>query len=156
MPANELPDIPTLPVQHYSQQGLSDCLAACALMVLDYLGKPMPYGRLLRTLDIGPIGAPRRNILRLSEHGIGVVYREASLTIIADYLKRGLPVIAFVDTGELSYWTSTTNHAVVIIGFTAEVVILLDPACPAQQYEVTLGEFLLAWLNCDYSCAVLQ
>ena len=156
MPANELPDIPILPVRHHSQRDLSDCLAACATMVLNYIGKPVPYARLLRILEIGPIGAPRRNILRLSDHGIGVVYREASLSIIAEHLRRGQPVIAFVDTGELSYWTSTTNHAVVIVGITPEFVTLLDPAFPAQPYQVMMDEFLLAWLNCDYSCAVLQ
>jgi ABC-type bacteriocin/lantibiotic exporter with double-glycine peptidase domain len=66
MPQTELPVIPPLPVRHYKQTQLADCLAACAAMVLDYLQKSIAYERLLRLLGIGLIGAPRRNILQLS------------------------------------------------------------------------------------------
>jgi ABC-type bacteriocin/lantibiotic exporter with double-glycine peptidase domain len=157
MPQTELPVIRPLPVQHREQKQLADCLAACAAMVLDYLHKPVAYERLLYLLEIGPIGAPRRNILHLSQIGISVVYREASLTIIAECLTHGQPVIAFVDTGELtSYWETTTNHAVVIVGLQPDTVSLLDPAHPSTICQVPVEEFLLAWLNCDYTCAILE
>lgn len=101
MPQTELPVIPPLPVQHREQTQLADCLAACAAMVLNYLQKSVAYERLLQLMGIGPVGAPRRNILQLSQLGISVVYREASLAIVADYLANGHPVIAFVDTVNL-------------------------------------------------------
>jgi ABC-type bacteriocin/lantibiotic exporter with double-glycine peptidase domain len=157
MPQTELPVIPPLPVRHREQTQLADCLAACAAMVLDYLQKPVAYERLLRLMEIGPVGAPRRNILHLSQIGISAIYREASLTIVADYLAGSHPVIAFVDTGELtSYWETTTNHAVVIVGLEPDAISLLDPAYPGRIYRVPVEEFLLAWLNCDYTCAILQ
>ena len=82
MPKDSLPNVAALNVPHYAQKGLSDCLAACAAMVLAYHGKPTPYSKLLELLKISPIGAPRRNILNLSRlRGVTVIYREATLPI---------------------------------------------------------------------------
>ena len=67
-------------------------------MVLDYLDQPTSYNQLLSLLRIGPIGAPRRNILQLTRLGIDVAYREATLPLVVEFLQAGLPVIAFVDT----------------------------------------------------------
>lgn len=39
MPSDLLPDIPPLAVPHQVQTGPSDCLAACAAMVLAYRDK---------------------------------------------------------------------------------------------------------------------
>jgi ABC-type bacteriocin/lantibiotic exporter with double-glycine peptidase domain len=157
MPSNLLPDIPPLPVPHHVQAGPSDCLAACAAMALAYYGRSTPYGKLLRLLNIGPIGAPRRNILNLSRlRGVTVIYREATLPIAAQYLRAGLPVIAFVDTGELGYWSSTTNHALVLIGIEKDDVLVNDPAVMDAPMRVPNGEFDLAWLNADNACAVIS
>jgi ABC-type bacteriocin/lantibiotic exporter with double-glycine peptidase domain len=145
-----------LPVLHREQQHPADCLAACAAMVLDYLGQPTAYRRLLSLLEIGPIGAPRRNVLRLSKLGVDVVFREATLPILARYVQAGLPVIAFVDTGELSYWPVSTNHAVVVLGIEEDHVWINDPAFPDAPKEVSLAEFDLAWFNGDTTCAIIQ
>ena len=122
-----LPIIPPLPVPHYKQQQASDCLAA-----------------------------PRRNIQRLARLGFDVIYREASLSIMADYLQAGHPIIAFVDTAELAYWTQPTNHAVVVIGLDAEDVILNDPAFASAPVRVSHAEFDLAWLYNDNVCAIVR
>lgn len=151
-----LPIIPSLPVLHRSQEQLSDCLAACAAMVIAFSGKSIPYDHLLKTLSITPSGAPRRNILRLTSLGVSVTYREATLPIIAEYLQAGHPVIAFVDSGELSYWTTATNHALVIVGMDNDHVYVLDPAFPPTPIAIAEGEFHLAWLNCDYMCAIVE
>ncbi|HID64712.1 MAG TPA: hypothetical protein EYP49_18495 [Anaerolineae bacterium] len=76
MPNASLPIPPRLQgVLHHKQTQSSDCLAACVAMVLDYLGCPMPYADLITLLEIGPIGAPRRNVLRLTRVGLRVSYR---------------------------------------------------------------------------------
>jgi ABC-type bacteriocin/lantibiotic exporter with double-glycine peptidase domain len=124
-------------------------------MILAYLGCPVDYARLLAILQIGPLGAPRRNILRLTRLGVDVTYREATFSLIATYLQAGQPVIAFVDTGELAYWSAVTNHAIVVIGLEAEHVIVNDPAFAAAPQRIPLGEFELAWLNCDNACSVV-
>jgi ABC-type bacteriocin/lantibiotic exporter with double-glycine peptidase domain len=138
-----------LSVKHRPQTRQADCLAACVSMVLDYLGRPMSYEDLIDLLQIGPIGAPRRNVPRLLRLGLVVTYGEASLSLLAAHLRADRPVIACVDTGELPYWSTSTNHAVVIVGLDAQDVFLPDPAFEADVQVVPRGDFELAWLECD-------
>jgi ABC-type bacteriocin/lantibiotic exporter with double-glycine peptidase domain len=123
-------------------------------MVLDFLGRSLSYETLLDLLDIGPYGAPRRNILRLTILGLQVNYGEATPGILAAYLENRQPVIAFVDTGELPYWSESTNHAVVVVGLNDDTVLLYDPAFDSPQV-VPRGDFELAWLECDNVCALI-
>lgn len=132
----------------------ADCLAACAAMVLDFLGQLHSYAELLDLLGIGPYGAPRRNILRLTALGLRVDYGEATPGILAAYLKDGQPVIAFVDTRELPYWSESTNHAVVVASLDEEAVLVYDPAFDNPQV-VPREDFELAWLECDNVCALI-
>ena len=125
-------------------------------MVLEYLAQHPIYDDLLRVLDIGPIGAPRRNIVRLTSRNISVVYREATVAILLDLVQHGVPVIVFVDTGELPYWSSASNHAVVVVGADAEQLLVNDPAYSEAPIAVTVGDFELAWLNCEYMCAIIR
>ena len=138
----------------YKQMQQADCLAACAAMVLAHFGQPLPYAELLTLLDIGPYGAPRRNILRLTTLGLKVDYGEATTGILAAHLKHARPVIAFVDTGELPYWSESTNHAVVVVGLDDDAVLVYDPAFDSPQ-TVPRESFELAWLECDNVCAVI-
>jgi uncharacterized protein YvpB len=94
--------------------------------------------------------------LRLTRLGLDVTYREAALSLIVAYLQASQPVIAFVDTGELAYWSVATNHAVVVIGLDPEHIIVNDPAFASAPQRVPRGEFELAWLNCDTACAVVN
>jgi len=125
-------------------------------MVLEYLAQHPIYDDLLKVLDIGPIGAPRRNIVRLASSSVSVIYREATTAILLDLLQQGLPVIVFVDTGELPYWSSATNHAVVVVGTDAEHLLVNDPAYSEAPIAVSIDDFELAWLNCEYMCAVIR
>jgi ABC-type bacteriocin/lantibiotic exporter with double-glycine peptidase domain len=157
MPKKKQPATPPLPVPYRKQIQSSDCLAACATMLIEYLGRSVPYPQLLALLEIGPLGAPRRNILRLARLGFQVTFREGTLPVVAQYVNAGHPVIAFVDTGELSYWSTTTNHAVVVVGVESDHVLVLDPAFPDDApKQIPEGEFQLAWLNCDYTCAIVE
>jgi hypothetical protein len=40
----------------------ADCLAACASMVLGYMGRSVAYADLLCLLEIGPFGTPMTHI----------------------------------------------------------------------------------------------
>jgi ABC-type bacteriocin/lantibiotic exporter with double-glycine peptidase domain len=155
MPKTSLPIVLPLPVPHRKQERDSDCLAACAAMVLAYLNRPTAYAELLTLLRIGPLGAPRRNVSRLAQLGLDVTYREATLPIVAAYLQAGEPVITFVDTTELTYWSFATNHAVVVIGLDAIEVVVNDPAFDTAPHRIPHDEFELAWLNSDNACAII-
>ncbi len=60
-----------VPLHRMSQR--ADCLAACASMVLDYVGHPVAYDDLLRVLDVGPFGTPARRIARLARWGASIL-----------------------------------------------------------------------------------
>lgn len=143
-----------VPLRKQIQQ--SDCLAACAAMVLDFLGETVDYRRLLRLLDIDTFGAPRRNIVRLTRLGFDVVYGEATFSVLAQIVTQGAPVIVFVDTHELSYWGQATNHAIVVVGIEDDYVLVNDPAFDDVARPILAAEFELAWLNSDYTYAVIR
>ncbi len=102
---------------HRMQQG-ADCLAACAAMVLDYIGHPMAYPELLHLLDVGEYGAPASRITRLASRSTEVEYGEGTLERLEAYINDDRPVIVLVRTGELTYWHDVdTFHSVVVVGY---------------------------------------
>jgi hypothetical protein len=71
-------------------------------------------------------------------------------------LSDGFPIIAFVATQELSYWSDATGHAVVVTGIDEMHVYLIDPAIVDAPKKVEIGEFDLAWLGMNAYCAVIK
>jgi ABC-type bacteriocin/lantibiotic exporter with double-glycine peptidase domain len=119
-------------------------------MILDYLGKPVAYDRLLDLLRIDPeIGTPASNIRNLATLGLDVLYAQGTLADILLCLESNHPCIAFVNTGELPYWNETTGHAVVVVGIDDNMIYLNDPAFTDAPKVISQGDFLLAWLEAD-------
>jgi len=146
-----------LPVSHRTQRQPADCLAACAAMLLDFLGVSVRYGRLLRLLDTRSHGTVFSYIRRLETLGVSVQVAEGDIEALRTHLANGLPIIAFVDTAQLtSYWTVTTQHAVVVIGIDATHVYLNDPMFPQAPQTIIIDEFALAWLEQEYLYALIQ
>ncbi len=72
------------------------------------------------------------------------------------YLDVELPIIVYIDTGFLvSYWTESTNHAVVVIGIEGEHIYLNDPFFQAAPQILLLNEFLPAWIEQKQLYAVI-
>lgn len=145
-----------LPVPHVQQRESADCLAACATMVLTHVGIEIPYHQLLKVLRIGTYGTPGRNLLHLADLGVQVTYGPSSFAELTERLRDGHPSIALVRTSELPYWTYATNHAVVIVGFDDESVYVNDPHFGEAPQQVSIGDFMLAWLEFDYRAAVIE
>ena len=146
-----------LPVIHWKQAHLADCVSACAKMVLDYIGKPINYDRLLHLLKVMPdVGAPARNVLNLTRLGLDVFYRQGTLDEIQQHLIDNKPCIAFVDTRELPYWDESTAHAIVVVGIDDDSIYVNDPAFESAPQIISHGDFLLAWLGSDEFYAVIQ
>lgn len=116
-------------------------------MVLEYLGQPLAYDDLLRLLDTRPYGTVTRNVLRLTRLGFSVIYREGTLAELRDWLDRGQPVIALVNTGELPYWSYATLHAIVLVGYDDTNVYANDPYFGPSPQAILIGDFDLAWLE---------
>ena len=145
-----------LPVPHHLQSHDGECLAASALMVLDYLGLTVDYEQLLQLLEIQWFGAPSSNITRLQRLGLEVIYRAGTLKQLADHLEHQQPPIVLVDTGELPYWEQSTGHAAVVVGLDNDYVYLNDPAFRLAPIPVPIGDFELAWLARNNLYAVLK
>lgn len=144
-----------LPVPHIAQQHNADCLAACAAMLLAYANVVMPYPRLLRIVNVQPFGMPGRNLYRLSQVGVAVIYREGSMSILEEVIAGGQPCIVLVRTEFLPYWSYTTAHAVVVAGVEDDGVFVHDPAFAQYPMRVAKLEFELAWLEFNYRYCVL-
>ncbi|RLC61223.1 MAG: hypothetical protein DRI80_09280 [Chloroflexota bacterium] len=90
-----------LSVPLHNMRQAADCLAACVAMVLDYLGHPVDYDRLLHLLDVGPFGTPAERVRRLAQWGITVEYGEGESARLEALIDAGQPVIVLVRTREL-------------------------------------------------------
>ncbi|MCB0128153.1 MAG: C39 family peptidase [Caldilineaceae bacterium] len=149
-----------LSISHLRQSRQADCLAACAQMVLQYLQISISYARLLDILETEQSGSYFSKLKNLeSEFGLIVELAQGSenLDALYRYLDQALPIIAYVNTGQLrSYWRVTTFHAVIITGLDEEFVYLNDPYFGDAPKEVSRDEFILAWLEQDFWYVVIR
>ncbi len=145
-----------LVVLHEQQRDDADCLAACALMCLRYLGKDVTYERVKQLLQTRWFGTPANNVTKLSQLGVRVELKELSASDVHKKLQMGLPVIAFVSTSDLPYWVTDTNHAIVVVGMDDGVVYVNDPAFNDAPQAISRVSFDLATLKFDGKCAVLS
>ena len=144
-----------LSVPHLLQRSDGDCLAACAAMVLAYLDRAMDYAELLSLLKIRPYGAPAGNIRLLASLNLNVVYSKTNMVGLEAMLQRGRLVIVFVRTGELPYWTYSTDHALLVVGYDESQLYVNDPYYSEAPIAVPRGDFELAWLEHDYRYALI-
>jgi ABC-type bacteriocin/lantibiotic exporter with double-glycine peptidase domain len=146
-----------LSVPYHKQMANGYCLPACVQVVLAYQKRSYSQADLGQKLNLRTgLGAPTRAVKRLVSDELKVVYGEGSLLFLKDWLKSGMPIIAFVQSGELAYWGGEVfQHTVVIIGVDGDDIWLLDPDQTEQPIAVATDEFLLAWSAMDYLCAIL-
>ncbi len=143
-------------VSRVQQQAESDCLPACAQMVLAYLGKIVEYKRLLQLLRTRSFGTPAANILYLNQLGVRDSLREFVVNEIEKQIDANRAVIAFLNTADLPYWKQDTDHAVVVIGFDGEDILLNDPFYAEQTQKVSHAAFELAQLRFNHLCATIE
>jgi ABC-type bacteriocin/lantibiotic exporter with double-glycine peptidase domain len=144
-----------LSVSHLQQRSQADCLPICAQMVLDFLGKPIPYHTLVKLFETRSFGTPFRNIQRLEQLDVSVTIDACSIDEITVFLRTNLPVIVSVDTADLKYWPQATDHVVVVTGVDAEFVYVNDPSLNRGHRPVPRSEFALAQLTFHHFCAIL-
>jgi ABC-type bacteriocin/lantibiotic exporter with double-glycine peptidase domain len=139
-----------LPVPHHRQHHNADCLAACAAMVLAYLKITIGYDQLLKLLKVRPYGTAGQNLKYLQSLDVQVIYREGSLIELKASLETGTPWIVLVSTEKLSYWSYSTDHALVVTGFDEQSIYVNDPAFVKSPLAIPVAEFELAWMVFDY------
>jgi len=69
-----------LEIEHVHQRNDGECLAACAAMVLNFIGIPFAYKRLIRVLEIkDDFGTASSKIRNLDRLGVRVTYKQGDL-----------------------------------------------------------------------------
>lgn len=147
--------MPWLDVPHLKQTKLGWCLPACVAMVTAYLEQPLLQDDIARWLGTQEAGTSASRIRRMAPRGFEVTYKAGSLADLGDWLKQRVPPILFIRTGELSYWSIDTPHAVVLAGLAGGEAYLFDPDFDTAPVTVSSEELLLAWSHFDYSYATL-
>jgi predicted double-glycine peptidase len=127
-------------------------------MVLDSLGHPRSQAEIARSLGFREgFGAPASRIAKLRIRGIAPQYVvDGTPEQLNSWLEQGVPVIAFVQAGELPQWEGCrAQHAVLLVGTDRHEVHMHDPAMPYGPIRVDMDDFLLAWQEMDNRYAVL-
>lgn len=145
-----------LPVPHFMQQADSDCLAACAIMLLAHLGRSVRYSQLIRSLDTREYGTPFSHLRRLERLGVAVTVRSGNFQQLYESLAYNSPCIVSVQTAELPHWSRRSEHAVVITGMDSQYIYINDPAFDIAPILVPHGDFDLAWFAQEELYAVIH
>jgi hypothetical protein len=109
-----------------------------------------------------PIGTPRANIKKLASLQLTVTYTHGLLEDIQQWLNQNIPIIVFLDAGELPHWHNydftqriVIPHAVVAVGVDDQIIYLMDPALDSGPTPTPIGDFMLAWDEMDNYYATL-
>lgn len=144
---------------HRRQRQQSDCLVACADMVLHHLGIQLAYTRLRKLLHAGPEFTPFSHLRYLERLGLFVLRGEqGELSLLETYLALGLPVIVGVRTLYWRHWRDLiTEHAVVVVGIDRQqdLVYIHDPFFAEAPIELTVTEFEAGWIEGEGQYAVI-
>jgi len=126
-------------------------------MVLDYFKCPIAYSRLITLLGTCDFGTPAENIVRLEDLNsiIKVTLFHTDVDALQRHLEAGWPVIAFVNTSDLHYWSEATDHALVVVGMDDDAFYVNDPYLNQAPQRVPRIHFELAWFRFDNLCAVV-
>lgn len=133
-------------------------MAACAQMVLHYLGIPLEQAKVAGQLDVElGVGAPASRIRQLATDIVSVTYDLGDWETIQALLAQKIPAIVMIQAGELAHWRGESfQHAIVLIGCDETKVWLLDPATSSDSIITSIDEFMLAWSEMDYRYAAVS
>lgn len=118
-------------------------------MVLAYQDRPMSEQQLVKILGARPFGTPISHANKLQAYQYQVELRSFTEAELKAYLSQGIPLIARVWTGMLTYWHEETFHVVVVVGYDDEQLYLNDPAFATAPQTVSWDSFLAAWAEYD-------
>ncbi|MEM7725988.1 MAG: peptidase domain-containing ABC transporter [Cyanobacteria bacterium P01_A01_bin.45] len=115
----------------YSQQSISDCGAACLVMISSYWGKRFSLNKLRDMTNVSRSGASLNAIATAAEN-LGFATRPVKATF-DKFVEQSLPAIA--------HWEG--KHFIVVYEITDKRVIVCDPGL--GQRSLTFGEFKKGW-----------
>ncbi len=148
-------------VAYFAQQADGYCLPACAQMALAHLGISISQEDLARRMGVRRnLGVPYSRITRLMSSGVHIEYAaHGDLDTLCRFLDRDLPVILFIQAGELPHWSGRkAQHAILVVEIGEQEALILDPYPEAQPAPlcVPLGDLVLAWDEMSNAYAVIS
>lgn len=100
------------------------------------------------------------NLLRLSDLGFDGWPYEGTEAELRQRISSGLPVISFLWTGALHHWTRYGGvdyiHAVVVVGYTEDMVSVHDWVMDDGPIEISWVEFKESWQYSRQMMAVIE
>jgi ABC-type bacteriocin/lantibiotic exporter with double-glycine peptidase domain len=134
-----------LNVPHFPQEFDYSCVAACARMVLAHYCDVRTEAELRTLLDTQPTGTRAGNLMGLSSSVLEVNLRPSNLDELRKTLASDQPVIVFLQTGPLEYWSMDIFHVAVLVGLDTSTAALHDPFFPTAPQATSLRSFEKAW-----------
>jgi ABC-type bacteriocin/lantibiotic exporter with double-glycine peptidase domain len=118
-------------------------------MLLSYFGVPKSERDIRLLLKMKPAGTNPLNVVRLREWNLEASVTFSNLEELKSYLVQKKPPIVLLWSGKLNYWDSNEYldylHAVVVIGYDDEMILINDPAFSDHPKTIQVYEFLEAW-----------
>ena len=145
-----------LNVPHFQQEYEYSCVAACARMVLAHYGDVRTEAELRALLDTRPTGTRAGNLMRLSGAAFEVFLRPSNLVELQQVLAANQPVIVFLKTGPLEYWSIDIFHTAVLVGLDSTTVALNDPYFATAPQTTSLASFEKAWAETGQFTAFIR
>jgi len=140
---------PPLKVPHFEQEQHNSCLPACIRMALAFLGVEKSEHEIRKVLKTNPAGTNPLNVTHLKDWNLEAIVYFSNLDELQNHLLEKHPTIALLWTGVLSYWDSNKYfdylHAVVVVGYDKENILINDPAFSEYPKTTPINEFLEAW-----------
>jgi len=134
---------------HKQQRHESDCLVACAEMVLHHLGLSIAYARVAKILRAGAEFTPFSHLRYLAQLGLSIsLDTQGDVSLFATYIAVGLPVIVAVKTLNWPHWGDIiTDHAVLVVGIDRahNLIYIHDPFFAEAPIAMELLRFEMGW-----------
>jgi hypothetical protein len=125
-------------------------------MVLAYYRDVRTEDELRVLLDTRPTGTRAGNLMRLSSPTFEVYLRPSNLAELQKTLATGEPVLVFLRTDSLEYWSMDIFHVAVLVGLDSSTAALRDPYFATAPQTASLQGFEKAWAQTGQFAAFMR
>ena len=143
-------------LQFLKQSKEYTCVPTFVRMVLNYYGDDRTETELEQLLGCTPFGTTAQSVMNVTRLGYQVDVRYSTLEELETFFDSQQPVIAFVWTGNLDYWTTNSPHAVVVLGYDEQFVYIADPYFDEAPQQARIKNFQAAWRRTRNRMAVIR
>ena len=139
----------------FHKQTNNDCILVCVKMVLEFYGKRVELKDLYRLCNFGKHGSSVLETIKgLKSIDIESYHTNLDVEELKEMIRKRKPVICIINSLFIPWIRTFGFHAVVIIGYENEKIILIDPLF--GEKKISVYEFLDAWKIFNNLCLVIE